>query len=421
MTDIARTAERAPAEPPAKNTKPRDVRLDFFRGLCLVIIFIAHVPINPWAQWIPARFGFSDATEIFVFCSGMASAIAFGAIYRYRGFLLGTGRVMFRCWQVYWSHIGVFLVVTASMVVVDWVLGTGDAYVKGINLDALFGPHAKEAVVGLLTLQYVPNYFDILPMYLVILCLLPIVVGLHRLSPLYAVGFVVLLWLFTLFGLTDLPAEPWGDKTWYFNPFGWQLVFFTGFALMSGWLPAPAVDQRLIWSAVAVIVLTVPLAWQPLLEHSATLTAIRKSLYPVIDKNHFGLFRYIHFLSLAYLAYVAVGANGHRLKGPVVEVFRRLGQQSLAIFMAGLFLSFLAGVALNLLGRTVWTVALVNLAGIACLFAIARVTAWFKAQPWLRPPQPIEGRAPTQEGLAPAASTDVEGGAPTPVGVQPAE
>ena len=31
-----------------------------------------------------------------------------------------------------------------------------------------------------------------------------------------------------------LPAEPWSDRVWFFNPFGWQLVFFTGFALMAG-------------------------------------------------------------------------------------------------------------------------------------------------------------------------------------------
>ena len=39
------------------------------------------------------------------------------------------------------------------------------------------------------------------------------------------------------------PAEPWSDRKWYFNPFGWQLVFFTGFALMRGWIPKPPVKQ----------------------------------------------------------------------------------------------------------------------------------------------------------------------------------
>ncbi len=53
----------------------RDPRLDFFRGIAMFVILIAHVPGNWLTLWIPARFGFSDATETFVFCSGMASAI----------------------------------------------------------------------------------------------------------------------------------------------------------------------------------------------------------------------------------------------------------------------------------------------------------------------------------------------------------
>ncbi len=60
--------------------QPRDPRLDFFRGVGMFIILIAHITNNPWTLWIPARFGFSDATEMFVFCSGMASALAFGAV-----------------------------------------------------------------------------------------------------------------------------------------------------------------------------------------------------------------------------------------------------------------------------------------------------------------------------------------------------
>jgi len=57
---------------PATAPRVRDPRLDFFRGVAMFIILLAHTPGNPWTLWIPARFGFSDATEIFVFCSGMA-------------------------------------------------------------------------------------------------------------------------------------------------------------------------------------------------------------------------------------------------------------------------------------------------------------------------------------------------------------
>ena len=87
----------------------RDLRLDFFRGIAMLIIFIAHVPGNLWTRYIPARFGPSDATEMFVFCSGFASAIAFGGVFLRSGFAVGVLRVLFRSWQIYWAHIALFV------------------------------------------------------------------------------------------------------------------------------------------------------------------------------------------------------------------------------------------------------------------------------------------------------------------------
>ena len=79
---------------------PRDPRLDFFRGVAMLIIFVAHVPNNAWAEFIPARFGWSDATEMFVFCSGFAAAIAFGGTFVKAGFGFGTLRIGHRVWQI---------------------------------------------------------------------------------------------------------------------------------------------------------------------------------------------------------------------------------------------------------------------------------------------------------------------------------
>ena len=97
------------ATPTAK--KPRDVRGEFFRGAALLIIFVAHVPGNFLGDWIPARFGLSDAAHMFVFISGYAAAIAFGGTFLRFGFLAGTGRIAIRCAQLYGAHIGLFVAV----------------------------------------------------------------------------------------------------------------------------------------------------------------------------------------------------------------------------------------------------------------------------------------------------------------------
>ena len=394
------TSEAIPAK------RKRDIRLDFFRGLCLFIIFVAHIFANPWAAWIPARFGLSDATEIFVFCSGMASAIAFGTVFQRLGFFIGTGRILYRIWQVYWAHISVFLVCTVIMVLIDRTLDTGEDYVRGLKMEYMFNEHARDALVGLLTLQFVPPFFDILPMYLVILAMVPVVMALAQFGRVYVAAAVIGTWLLAAFNLFDLSREPWNPEVeWFFNPFSWQLVFFTGFAFMRGWLPAPKPHKWLIIISIAYLLFCLPLEYGPLLDAFPVLRDAREALMPVINKTHVGFLRYLHFLALAYLSFIAVGEGGRYLTGPLVRVICKVGQQSLAIFLLGLVLSFTASALMNVIGRTYLTVPLVNLGGMAIMVGVAYMTAWFKSQPWLqKTPKPqVAAIRSTQGDTAPMA------------------
>ncbi|MGI9407882.1 MAG: OpgC family protein [Hyphomicrobiaceae bacterium] len=414
-----------------QNAKPRirDPRLDFFRGIGMFIIFIAHLPGNPWTLWIPARFGFSDATEIFVFCSGMASAIAFGAVFDRHGWLVGAARVLYRAWQVYWSQIIVFFVILAMLYAVD---ATGyfqthydRNFVGGLNLQH-FLDRPGENLVGLLTLNYVPNYFDILPMYIVILAMMPIVMALAKIRPAFAMAACVLTWLAVsqpwlvflnvpVFQGLNLPAEPWSDRTWFFNPFAWQLVFFTGFAFMRGWIPPPPVSRRLVVLAIAIVLITIPFAYFRLLNNFPDLRAIRSDLGPLTSKTFFGLFRYIHFLAIAYLAWIAAGAGGKNLPaagwpGRVVETVKQVGQQSLAVFLVSLVIARLAGIWLITTDRGFLIVALINFTGFAILIATARITGWYKSTPWKsKPAGQVSSRASDD-----ARQADIQGALAAP-------
>ncbi len=377
--------------------RQRDPRLDFFRGIAMFIILIAHIPGNTWTNWIPARFGFSDATEIFVFCSGMASAIAFGAVFDRRGWLMGTVRVLYRVWQVYWAQIAVFLTIAMLMA----ALNASDAferdYVGLLNLYPFFNDPMTN-LVGLMTLTYVPNYFDILPMYLVILAMLPLVMALSRVHLGLVALAVIGIWLGANYNLLALPAEPWSDREWFFNPFGWQLIFFTGFAFMRGWIPAPPVRVWLLILAALIIFVTIPFAWGKVLREFEILREARGSIDFLIEKTEFGLFRYLHFLSIAYIAWVAVGPMGTRLTigtwwPRAVAVIMTVGQQSLAVFITSLVLARLLGVLLDMFDRSLWAMTPVNLLGFVIIIATAYFTGWIKSQPW-RKPAPASKPAP---------------------------
>ncbi|WP_281358267.1 OpgC domain-containing protein [Hongsoonwoonella zoysiae] len=373
--------------------------MDFFRGLGMFIIYIAHLPNNSWTLWIPARFGFSDATEIFVFCSGMASAIAFGAVFEMRGWMMGTARILYRMWQVYWAHVLQFLVIAAGLVAIqqsgylEECCGLTENYVTKLNLWHFFNK-TPDTLPGLLTLTYVPNYFDILPMYIVILALIPVMMAAHRFAGRGAVfALMTVFWLAATFDIISFPAEPWSQREWFFNPLGWQLVFFTGFAFMRGWIPAPPVNRGLMLAAVVLVLITIPLAWFRVYREFEMLSEIRLALRPFWTKTDFGIFRYIHFLALAYLAWIAVGAKGRYLVtdnawGSVVRVIQKVGQQSLAVFLASLVIAQAAGILRDMVwGRgNPLIVFLANAGGFAALIAVAYAVGWFKGQPWKRKP-----------------------------------
>lgn len=389
----------------------------------MIIILFAHTPGNFFTSWIPARWGFSDATEMFVFCSGMASAIAFGRTFERAGWGLGTMRVAYRCWQVYWAHIGMFFAIAALMVALNALGPFETNYVGQLNLIPFFDGITRggelvstttDQMLGLVTLTYVPNYFDILPMYLVILAMMPVVMGLSRVSLPLTAAVVLTVWLFSQSRILEalgvghlalsLPAEPWSDRQWFFNPFAWQLVFFTGFAFMIGWLPKPPVNKWLILAAAVIVVANIPLSnigvravnreWFGLAFENNPVVDWRVANQMWITKTDFGLYRYAQFLSLAYLGWVLVGEGGKRLIAEgsgmaarawtrVVVTLKKIGQQSLAVFVFSMLLARLNGFWLDQWGReAAWHTVFVNLVGVALLVAVAYGVGWIKSQPW---------------------------------------
>jgi hypothetical protein len=380
--------------------KLRDVRLDLFRGLAMLIIIIAHAPGNPWNDWIPARFGFSSAAEMFVFCSGIASALAFGGIFSRQGLWLGTARIAHRIWQLYWSQIAVFLVVVAMAVWASANVGTRD-YIAKLYLEWFLTDPAA-AIPALLTLRYIPNFFDMLPLYMLLLAAIPLVMTLARISPRLVFALSIALWLLVQIAGTNLSARPETEQVWFFNPLAWQLLFFTGFGFGMGWLPVPPLRHKLLMPlAIAFVVASIPLNFWAILGASPALQSLHDALVPNAAPTDLHVLRYLHFLAMAYLALCVI--EPYRASLPQLRVLSpviRIGQQTLAVFLCSVPLSLAIGVAMDALGRDALTVALLNLAGLGACIVIAWVVAWFKSAPWLprkAAPSPAHASQPPAE------------------------
>jgi hypothetical protein len=366
--------------------RDRDLRLDVFRGLAMLIIFVAHVPGNSWSDYIPARFGFSSAAEMFVFCSGFASSLAFGSVFVRRGWLMGTVRVLYRIWQLYWAHVGLALVLaTISIVAVRLHIGPRD-YQADLSLD-VFASDGLNGIVGLMTLSLVPDLLNILPLYVILLAFTPLAMAVSRISPLFVFAASAALWgLVQATGLNlSAPAAGVAGRSWFFDPFAWQLMFFTGFAFGMRWFPSlPLNHPTLLPLAAAVVVLSVPITFWGFTDAAPALRSIRDWLIPdgIVATTRLNGLRYAHFLCLAYVALSLVERFPRAITASAVAPVVAIGRQSLPAFVSSVVIAWLGGMLLDVVGRNPVSVGAVNLLGFAAIFAAARFAAWLKSTPW---------------------------------------
>jgi hypothetical protein len=380
--------------------KIRDVRLDFFRGFAMLFIFVAHVPGGWLFHAIPARFGLSDAAHMFVFISGYAAAIAFGGTFLRHGFAVGTARIAFRCLQIYATHLGLFLVVIALCALAADLLG-GFAYAARLNIGGFFVDPAQ-ALIGLVTLTYVPTFFDILPLYMVVLAMVPIAVLLARIDRRLPIAVSIALWLFVQFDGFALPAGYAEGANWGFNPFAWQLIFITGYSFSSGWIKPPALTNRLATICGVFVALSAAMMVEPIYMAYAPLHDLRDWILAHAHKPDLDIRQFAHFLATVVLALWLVDRHIDALRRPWATPFVRLGQQALIVFVTGMTLSHLGGMLLATYGTDLAMQILVNGGGFACLFAVAYGARWIKNAPWKRPPAVAKAQEKRESGVTSA-------------------
>ena len=93
----------------------RDLRLDFFRGLSLIFIFIDHIPYNVLSYFTLQSNTFFDAAEVFIFISGYTAALVYGRRLAAKGAIYATAQIWRRAWTLYVAHIFLFVLFIAEV------------------------------------------------------------------------------------------------------------------------------------------------------------------------------------------------------------------------------------------------------------------------------------------------------------------
>ena len=371
--------------PPQSSASERDLRLDLFRGVALWLIFLDHIPENI-VSWVTIRnYGFSDATEIFIFISGYTAAFVYGRTMRERGFVLASARILRRAWQVYVAHIFLF---TIFMAEIAYVAATFDnpLYAEEMKIfDFLKQPDIT--IFQALLLKFKPVNMDVLPLYIVLLLLFPPMLLLLLRFPNVALGGSAVVYALAWRLAWNLPAYPNG--VWYFNPFAWQLLFvFGAWCALGGARRLGGVLRSRTILAVAIAYLLfaflITLTW-----HFEELDRfvpgwLADWMYP-IDKTNLDVLRFAHFLAIAAVTVRFVPRDWPWLKSPVLRPAIVCGQHSLEIFCLGVFLAFAGQFVIAELSGGPLLQTGISLLGIIIMIATANLTSWYKG---------IEGRSP---------------------------
>lgn len=341
----------------------RDARLDMFRGLALVMIFINHVPGTFYENLTSRNFGFSDAAEAFVFMSGLAAGLAYSGRFVSGPIWLAIAKVWARARQLYFVHLSITMIALAIFAGAAWWFGLDELLDKN-NIAPIFG-FPLQAMIGLPLLTHQLGYLNILPLYFTLLLATPLVIVLGLRWPVQTMIGSILLWVIAGQFRLNLPNFP-TQGGWFFNPFSWQILFVIG--LLSGMAMKQGrrfVPKSPVLFGLAAAFLLFVLLWVKIPELGAAgrqgLSFLSKLGLPFyvtwFDKTFLALPRLLHALALFYVV-ASLGVMYRIAESRIAAPLRLMGRQGLAVFAVGTVLSLLlqavkAGIAGGLLLDTV--------------------------------------------------------------------
>src|SRR5712664_2545757 len=381
---VAETEVRAPAaavaapaiKPPVAGE--RELRLDLFRGLALWLIFIDHLPPNILTWFTIRNYGFSDATEIFIFISGYTAAFVYGRAMLEQGVVVASARIMRRVWQIYVAHVFLFTIFLAE---ISYVATSFENPLYSEEMGIMdFLKQPDVTIVQALLLRFRPVNMDVLPLYIVLMLFLPLILWLMKWRADVALALSVALYAIAWQYDWYLSAYPNGF--WAFNPFAWQLLFvFGAWCALGGALRmSRIISSRItLWICFAYLfaAFCVTMTWYfPQLGHLMP-RRVEQWMYP-INKTDLDVLRFAHFLALAAITVRFLPKDWPGLKSPWLRPLILCGQHSLEIFCLGVFLAFAGHFVLAEISGGAGLHFIISISGIVIMSGMAWVISWYK-------------------------------------------
>ena len=352
----------------------RDTRIDVFRALALLTIFINHVPGTIYEWLTHKHFGFSDSAEAFVLISGIAVGLAYGSKFFGQNRLLISLKLLRRSATLYSAHILTTLMSLAIFVAAALFFQRPE-FLHLNNIPPLLKDPAS-SLLGLVTLGHQLGYNNILSLYLVLVLATPFILylAIKSLKLLLALSLIIYL----IAGVYGIAPHNFPTKgVWFLNPLSWQFLFVIGCATTiyikkGGKLPRHPLLVIAAASYLVISCLWVRLGWwwiNPTMGLPATLAGF--------NKTFLSLPRLLHILALAYLIATITPLNKLAKVGSN-HPLAILGKHSLAVFVAGTILAMASQVLKIVNPGGLYYDTLLLTTGIVIQFAVAYYFEWIK-------------------------------------------
>ena len=359
-----------------------DPRLYLLIGIAAWFLFLDHVPHNAVSLLTMRNFGFSGAVDLFVFVGGYTAAILYGRMMLERGLLVTATRIFKRLWQLYAAYIVLF-VIYINLIGYVARQSAAPALIGEFNVTGIVDHTIRTLIHGLL-LRAKPLNLEVLQLFIVLMATFPFVLfGMLRRPNVTMAGSVGLYLAARQFDW-NLSAFP--DGRWYLNPFCWQLLFVLG-----AWLALTGVNQMRVIRTLQDLPILRVMAWLYLIFALALTVAgkfpradvvpdLLRDIFVPNDKENLAPHRVFHFLALAFLFAYMVPRDWSGFRWQMLQPAITCGQEWLAVFCAGVFLSFAGHLVLITGPDSLAMQILVSVAGILIMTAVAYYVAWSKRQ-----------------------------------------
>jgi hypothetical protein len=358
----------------------RDLRIDLFRGIANWFIFLDHIPHN-FVNWITLRnFGFSGAADLFIFIAGYAASIVYARMTLERGFVVGATRLFKRARQLYVAYVVLFVIYIVTIASVAARYAASDIIYE-FNVTGLVDHPIRMLAHGLLLESRVLN-LDALQLYTFLIAFFPPVLWLMLRKPDLVMAGSVALYLAARAFDWNLPSFP--DGSWYFNPFCWQLLFVLGAWLALGGTEKCRAIFRLpilLYFGIAYLIFALAMTMAGRFPEFGKMfpTWLFETFNPN-DRVNLAPYRVLHFIVLLSIVTRFMAKDWPGLQWQIFRPAILCGQQSLAVFCVGVFLSFVGHFALMISSGSLLVQVFVSAAGVAMMTLVAYYLSWSTQQ-----------------------------------------